>query len=449
MIIDNGEAKEFKPNFEPLSSNTVPRTFKPEKIFAVNRRELPVNSGISVHVDYVNNTGKPIYLKSQAGITTNIPPNLEHSFPRRTDAHLEIRITTTISRLEGVRVTTSLLEENRRQVKVTPMTHDASVFLDGLLSEQMTEGRGRGSSTFSQTNVISLPYSQLAKIEAMYLRETDTLVSIHPSLVCVPHPNSSEGIAAMDVGRIKATPGHVGIIVRAVDNEGLVGRRYMFSGKDVIVIPTFEDETMESGVYITTMNSDRDGNITRTTQRYTYEEAERDHGIYRTREHAITSGDPRVKLEHDTEQLKVMGIEKKVVEIDRKSEESQAAHDLKMMENRWAAFLTAQKQQSSELERAREERHQAMLKEIQEKALLTDRIRQLEKEALESKAVARKDYYESRSRERDDYYENRSSQRKDYSEILKYVPAFIMGIAGAFAIFRYGGGGKSSANYVY
>ena len=98
------------------------------------------------------------------------------------------------------------------------------------------------------------------------------------------------------------------------------------------------------------------------------------------------------------------------------------------------------------MERIREERHQAMMKEFQDRNMLTERIRQLEKEALERESVVRKDYYDARARQRDDYYENRSAQRKDSSEILKYVPAFIMGIAGAFAMFRYTGGNK--ANYV-
>jgi hypothetical protein len=228
-------------------------------------------------------------------------------------------------------------------------------------------------------------------------------------------------------------------MVRAIDNEGLAGRRYMFSGKDVITIPTFEDPKLESGVYITTMNSDINGDITRTTVKYSYEEAERDHGVYRTKEHAYTNGDPKAKLVHDTEQLKVVNME-------RKMEESQSGHDLKIMENRWAAFLTEQRQTNAELERVREERHRMLMQELQEKTQLTDRIRQLEKEAVERDSMNRKDYYESRSRHRDDYYESRSSQRKDYSEILKYVPAFIMGIAGAFVILRSTGGGK--ANYV-
>lgn len=439
MTIVDESFSEVKPRYEVLTSATVPKTFKPEKVYAIPRREIPANAGVSVHVEYCNHTKTMLYLKTQSGVIAVLPPCTDETLSRRTDRHLEVRITTTLNRSEGVRVTTNVLKAHRDEQKVYPMTQDASVFLDGLMSEQMREGEVRGLSSFSQTSAVFINHSQLSKIEAMYIRESDTLVSLHPSLARVPHPNSSEGLAALEVGRVKATPGHVGIMVRAIDNEGLAGRRYMFSGKDVITIPTFEDPKLESGVYITTMNSDLNGDITRTTMRYSYEEAERDHGIYRTREHAVTNGDPKLKLVHDTEQLKVMNIERKV-------EESQSGHELKMMENRWAAFLTEQKQQSAELERIREERHQAMMKEFQDRKMLTERIRQLEQEALERESVVRKDYYDARARQRDDYYENRSAQRKDSSEILKYVPAFIMGIAGAFAMFRYTGGNK--ANYV-
>lgn len=439
MTIVDDTIADVKPRHEPLTSSTVPKTFRPEKICAVPQRDLPANAGVSVRVEYCNHTKTMLYLKTQAGIVTVLPANTDETLSRRNDRHLEIRITTTISRSEGVRVTKNVLEAHRLEQKVYPMTHDASVYLDGILSEQMREGEVRGLSSFSQTAVVYINYAQLSKLEAMYIRETDCLVSIHPSLARVPHPNSSEGLAALEVGRVKPTPGHVGIMVRAIDNEGLAGRRYMFSGKDVITIPTFEDPKLESGVYITTMNSDINGDITRTTVKYTYEEAERDHGVYRTKEHAYTSGDPKAKLVHDTEQLKVVNME-------RKMEESQSGHDLKIMENRWAAFLTEQRQTNAELERVREERHRMLMQELQEKTQLTDRIRQLEKEAVERDSMNRKDYYESRSRHRDDYYESRSSQRKDYSEILKYVPAFIMGIAGAFVILRSTGGGK--ANYV-
>lgn len=438
MIIDNETVvvSNAGSRYETLTSSTIPKTFKPEKIFTVPRKDLPHNSGVSVSVEYCNHTKSMLYLKPQSGIVTTLVPEADSSTARRSDRHLEIRITTIISRSQAVDVTKNLLSHHREESRIYPMTQDASVFLDGIESEKMRDGGPRSISSFSQTTVINIPYAQIEKIEALYIRETDTLLSLHPSIARVPHPNSSEGVAAIDVGRVKATPGSVGVLVKAIDNEGLAGRRFMFSGKDAIMIPTFEDMNMESGVYITLMNADQNGDITRTTKRYSYEEAEKDHGIYRTREQAMTSGDPKAKLTHDTERLRVETVE-------RKSEADQSAHELKMVQSRWEAFLNAQKQASAENDRIREERHKDMLREIQEKNALTERIRQLEKEAIDRDALARKDYYDYKSRHRDDYYEDRSSVRKDSSEILKYVPAFIMGLAGAFAIFRYGAGGKS------
>ena len=63
--------------------------------------------------------------------------------------------------------------------------------------------------------------------------------------------------------------------------------------------------------------------------------------------------------------------------------------------------------------------------------------------ALESQAKARdeeiarlKDEIEKRKVVRNDYYESRSSERKDNSELIKYIPALLIGALGVFALAR-------------
>lgn len=433
MTIINNEEQDSPvaqaKRFEPLTSSTMPKTFIPEKTFAISRRDLPANASGSVNVEYVNYTNNMVYVKTQAGVIMAIPPQSDITTSKRQDKHLEIRLTTTVNRPEAVRVTTNVLRAHREEQKTFPMTQDASIYLDGLLGEQMREGDVRGVSAYAQTNLIFLTLNQMTKNDAVYIREADALISLHGSIARVQHPNSSIGMAALDVGRLQPSPGQVGIVVKAIDNEGYAGRRFMFSGKDVITIPTYEDPNMESGVYITTMNSDLHGEIRRTTVRYSFEDAEQ-HGIYRTKEQAITNGNPEKKLENDALQLKSDNISRKI-------EESSTTHELRMMEKKWDAFMTAMQQQTKEQDRLREERNALLADELREKQLLLDRIRQLEREALETKSLSRKDYYDHIAQERDDYYDRRTAVRKDSSEMLKYIPPFVMGLVGAMAIINY------------
>lgn len=236
---------------------------------------------------------------------------------------------------------------------------------------------------------------------SVYYHELDTVFSLYNLDRCPPHPYSAAG---RDLCLVEATPSKIGFHygIEIIDNAGKYGDRYLNIGNKVYRAPVHKDSTRRDGVYIVA-NEPVLGEIEaseREVQYYPFEVAEEQVGLYRTPEEALNLGDlsqarkeELTNLEHE--------IQKGKAELMRERQKFEA----EMMDKERAL-------KEAEIERDRNARVIEELRADQEHKL------KLERERVK------------------DYYDDKSYERKDNNEILKFIPAVVVGIGAVIVAFK-------------
>lgn len=266
----------------------------------------------------------------------------------------------------------------------------------------------------------------LRNSQAIHDKSTGYTVTVNNKHLIVNNPESKDSETQGEVDEyITNRPN--GLLFEIVDNTDTIKERFIFSGNQVIKIPVIKSVSRESGLYVTSVRdfgNDKSETITTPFILSTqdggakFAEGEKKYGLFRTREEALTHGHPEnisnSRMEEMVQQTKIMEQQTKVME-----------HEHKRQVLQWDA----------------EKRNMVMEHEAAMNRIAMDHKQQLN--ALETQAKARdeeiarlKDEIEKRKVVRNDYYESRSSERKDNSELIKYVPALLIGALGVFALAR-------------
>jgi hypothetical protein len=234
----------------------------------------------------------------------------------------------------------------------------------------------------------------------IYIPELDIVISNRLNHKCPKHPLSEKfrRNLLLDFDNKTVNSDVFGYTIRIIDNNGIYGDRYVNLNGKAYRIPARKDNLLLDGVYCNCSheaigNYDTDP----VSKKYSFNEADKALGLYKTIEDALTYGDPTKIREKELEQLKLETKEREIILTKEKSE----------LEFKYKQVELEKKEETAKAE--------TMRKEL-EHALHVERIR-------------RNDYYEEASIRRKDRFEERSVDRKDWTEILKFVPAIIGAIA--------------------
>lgn len=382
-------------------------------------------ASLTITADYSNYTGNILYVKTQNNIPFAVDPNLiTAKSPEEPSPHLEIKITYTIRNSEGISKTMELIESLQENNKLHGK--DASEIL-ACLGEMYQKDRSRTNKlNFNFVIYKRILIDELRQEGSVYIREVDAVISRSKKEMAVPHPNSAFGLQQFDVTRNPSTCNQAGVFVQVVDNDNLARARYYYSGKQLIEVPSTADKAKESGVYCTVSTAAADGFLTPKTSFMTFAEAEEAIGLYRNQEDARNHGDPDRQYEAELKQLK-----KQEKEIANKNIELK--NELMRMQNILESSSVVRK---SNLEEIKDVNEVKSIKRKNKSEKLKARIDELERERknhYDEVMTHRKDYYEERGQSRKQYYEDRGYDRKDTSEMIKFIPALLLGVAGTFA----------------
>lgn len=252
----------------------------------------------------------------------------------------------------------------------------------------------------SHCNVVierTIEISYLKQNEIVYMPECDILVCFRNLDLRVPHPFSNNGQIISEYHSFVSERKVSGVFIELIDNENNIGNRYMYVAKQLLEIPVRKDPNKKSGVYFTKAINDRVDDIQIQPEFYDFDKSEDYLGLYKTKEEAMTGGNP---------------------ETVSKTKLKQLEHDL------LEAKLDSERDRID-----RDEVIEKLRKEVETSKLETIKA----KEQAEQTKAARTEHYDSRSQRRSDYYEERSYERKDTHEIIKYLPGIAIGIIGAVA----------------
>lgn len=282
---------------------------------------------------------------------------------------------------------------------------ELSEIRDILLNKSATASglhRFSGSCDITIDRTVRIP--ELVSKETVYIPESDIVLCAKSLNVACPHPFSNEGSTLASysslINQIRTS---ASVNIDIVDNENNISKRYLYVAKKVIELETLKDPTRTSGIYVTNVAHGLGRQPIVNTKFHELENAQSELGIFPTIEEAETGGDPN----------KIQAA--KVAELQKELEISKYHRELSILENK-----TKLDAANNELENFKAQN--ARLREEAE-------IRKMQRdEALREREEAMK----YRSMNRDDYYEERSHRRKESLEMLKYIPAFIIGAAAAY-----------------
>ncbi len=237
----------------------------------------------------------------------------------------------------------------------------------------------------------------------VYYGELDLVVSLNPPETVIPHPHSERGRRA-SIATISASdkdPKAFGYSILTVDNFSQYGPRFINIGGNVYRVNPVQDFAHKDGVYLTSdrpVNGDLFMPIVENVH-YSFEAAEEALGLYKTHEEAETLGD--------------LGTARKEVLAKLEQANLVMSKDLAHLKQRQSIEQAEADRQRQEMEAAHN----------REKLTLQETLATKEAAWKEQEIQA-----EKRKAELKEFYENRSLARKDSSEVIKVIPAIILGI---------------------
>lgn len=387
------------------------RVVVPETSYFSSRPSGYSTASLTVTHEYTNLCNKPVYVKTQNNVGFYVDANTRISSADEHRPHIEIKTTYRVSNNEGIDGTLSLLRAFQENNVLT--SDDARQIMDRLVDLYR-----RDPSRFSKTNFEFAVFRRilcdtLVRDKKVYLRDCDIVLTLDRNMMLAPHPNSNEGFQQVDVNR--QYHGQAGVFVKVIDNGQFSPSRFFYSGRQVIEVPSVQDRKSESGVYCTIATMQPDGTVQPKTHFYTFEEAEREIGLYRTKQEAETNGSPEKIVELEIARAKNEEVcgKRKIAELSLLNEQLKQEFEQRSLEYK------------AEIQR---NNHQLETMKLENSRL---------KESIDVMKAVREDNYDQSKRTRNDYYEERSYRRKDSSELIKYVPGLVLGVIGIFTAFKF------------
>lgn len=239
---------------------------------------------------------------------------------------------------------------------------------------------------------------------ALYVHEADIMLCDTRSTMKHPHPYSEEGMLHGDYRGLVEERNVTGVFLELIDNENNLSTRYVYAAKHLIEVPAKQDKSKKSGLYFTLADQDRFGEVHIDPQYMTFEEAEEQVGLFKTREEALTGGNPEVLSRTEEERVKT-----ELTTLRRQVDQDKIIHERER---------TAHEREKLENDRYRTETETKLLEMNRQLEFQKNETRRLTEE-LDARKAIRTDYYEDRKSARNDHYEESSYRRKDDHELLK------------------------------
>jgi hypothetical protein len=240
---------------------------------------------------------------------------------------------------------------------------------------------------------------------AMYLHALDVTISTGTAERPVFHPESEEGRQLREQYELET-----GLTYRVsiIDKDRRFGKRWVnISGRVFAVHPIYDSDKLD-GVYLTM--SGHEGCSKAQEIYYTFESAEAELMLFSSEAEALNLGN---QVEAKRREFEELQHEQRVTMLRLENDHKKS---IQLME----LELAKQKQEKAD-------RENELAKEI---SRLKKSEYALEKEATkrEAKYAKEKAKRDARMNEDKDYYERRSYDRKDSSEVIKWLPAAVVGV---------------------
>ena len=338
-------------------------------------------SPIEIKNSFINNLKCPVIIGLRSGLNFTLPQRFE-----LTSDLLVFRTEITIfhNAMDDIqRVLSTVNEKSTKELK--------------LLKEAFSHQLGKKHLNNSAVLMIdhTLSYAELEALGGtIYYEQLDLIVSLNHISNAPVHPYSQEGILDR-LNKETETIDGFNLTIEIVDNQNKFGPRYINIGSKTYKIKTIKNSERLDGVYVVGNNNITNDNMLDIIESkfFPMEDAETVLGLARTYEEANNL------INNIVDQRKQYISELEYNETMQKIEAQNTRHTQELIE--------LERQKEVQVLTREREKHSEELKQIREKF---DHELKMSREQVK------------------DHFENRSYVRKDESEMLKMLPAVIIGI---------------------
>lgn len=361
------------------------------------KKQMAHSSPITITESFFNYTRTPLTLVKRNGLVIPLQPEPVMGFDEKLCIRVEFQIRNASVALIKKQLT--LIDEQDDEA-----LHQLRAALENSVISPTAFG-------VKVTLEYPLSLTELKKYGGtVYYGELDLVVSLDPPDTVIPHPHSERGRRANIATEIMTSNNaeSFGYSVFVVDNHGQYGPRYLNIGGKVYRVGPVRDFSQKDGVYVTSSRP-ADGDLFMPgveVLHYSFEGAEETVGLYKTFDEAMNLGD--------------LNTARKEALVNMEQANLVLQKDLTLVKSKQAADQAEQDRQMRELVTAHER----------------EKFEMVQKQAeVEASAKKREIEAEQKRAEMKDHYEKRSLDRKDNSEVVKVLPAIIVGIGAAVAVF--------------
>jgi len=265
-----------------------------------------------------------------------------------------------------------------------------------------------------------------ARKGSLYLIDEDTTLTTATIDKAIDHPYANGQHNNAHFEQLANLNNGLAMMLELVDNSSLVPTKIISVLNTLHEIKPIIDNGRADGAYLSVIKAGTDGTPVKVTQQYTIEEAIETLGLYNTKEEAANAGDleggRKLEIARLTHELvaKQEANKMRVMELEAKAKEREYVYRDKEL-----LF----KEQEIELKK--------QLHAIEKELISVKSKAELDKIHADITRVRETDSINSRSLHNKDYYENRSHERKDTSEMVKFIPALLGGVAVAAGWFLF------------
>lgn len=389
--------------------------------------------GLIIQKEFSNYTSKDLYTKLQG----NIPVVIKTATMPRTSGirgnHVEIKTTFTIMGQKAFVETRKILEaliENKE-----PMSPEAKWLYAAMVRLGQTDNRLMTRARFEFNHFAIVRETEIANHDRVYVQGSDIVFSYRPDMMARPHPNTEQGFNLALIQNNEAIQGYSGVFIQVIDNTREIKSLFYYAGRQIVEVPANVDAGLKSGVYVRIAGQTASGYSIRD-EFYSFKEAEENIGLYRTQDEARTNGDPEslVKLEAirlaTEDRTRARELEELKHQHDREKHEyemEKIAHAKEL-----AALTQENKKLSDALELASQRRDYEFMVAKQNREVSHVEVKQ----ENDFKKQYVDDYFDRKKKKRSDKYDKRSTGMKMLGDLVKVLPAIVLGIIGVVTLFR-------------
>lgn len=260
----------------------------------------------------------------------------------------------------------------------------------------------------------SIPAESLDTHNAVYVSEKDMVLTTSRTPESIDHPFSNEALLVDTYKALTTQRSGLGLSIEIIDNHNTIAPRFVYFGDAIFRIIPGKDPLREEGVYLGHTTVTEQGEHQTSFKRYTFEDAEKALGLYRSREEALAGGDVRALRQEEiatvTHANTMLNLELARVQQEHKTEVERIKAEYAQMEYKSKRDLLELQTKLTESERSN-----SLLKSQYEQEKIT---LDMENQRLKAELA-------SIQAHRDDYFKQKDYDRKDSHELFKFTATAI------------------------